>query len=189
MLFGTSWRTFKLHEKPSALQWEHTGLVNINCINFSCFGSHFDLPWSGFRNWIKIRWPHFGWVLVVRASDCQSQSLNSLGFYASILRYSGIWDAADETVWNKVQFWKIIKRSPLLQYILNIWTNRYRTPKHVHLFLLRLISFSKLTLDSWRRETWMGVWRQYSPVWTLIHLKRCFWTLSTSAWDRSALSS
>ncbi len=40
---------------------------------------------------------------VVRAPDCQSQSPNSPGFDPSILRHIGIWGAAYEAVWNKVQ--------------------------------------------------------------------------------------
>ncbi len=39
---------------------------------------------------------------VVRASDCQCRSRNSPGIGQSILRLSGIWDAADEAVLNKV---------------------------------------------------------------------------------------
>jgi hypothetical protein len=37
---------------------------------------------------------------VVRASGCQCQSRNSPGFVPTILRYSGIWGAADEAVQN-----------------------------------------------------------------------------------------
>ncbi len=39
---------------------------------------------------------------VVRASGCQCQSRNSLGFDPSILRHSGIWETADEAVLTNV---------------------------------------------------------------------------------------
>ncbi len=43
---------------------------------------------------------------VVRASDCQCRSHNSPGFNPSILRHSGIWGAANETVLDKVGYIK-----------------------------------------------------------------------------------
>ncbi len=38
---------------------------------------------------------------VVKASDCYCQSRNSLGFDPSILGHTGVWGAADETVFIK----------------------------------------------------------------------------------------
>jgi hypothetical protein len=64
-------------------------------------------------NWIFGTVWELGTTLVVRASDCQCRSRNSPGFDPSILRHSGIWGAADETVLNTVQK-KIEKNPPLL---------------------------------------------------------------------------
>jgi hypothetical protein len=50
--------------------------------------------------------------LVVRASDCQCRSRNSPGFDPSILRHSGIWGAADETVLNTVHRRKKNPKNP-----------------------------------------------------------------------------
>jgi hypothetical protein len=48
----------------------------------------------------------------VKASGCQCWSCNSPGFDLSILRHSGIWGAADESVLNKVKEEKNPKISP-----------------------------------------------------------------------------
>ncbi len=45
-------------------------------------------------------WMRSSWV--IRASGNQSPIRNSPGFYPSILRHSGIWGAADESVLNNV---------------------------------------------------------------------------------------
>ncbi len=47
--------------------------------------------------------------LEVKSSNCQCRSRNSPGFISSTLRSSGIWEAADETVLNKVH--KKIKKN------------------------------------------------------------------------------
>jgi hypothetical protein len=52
--------------------------------------------------------------LVVRASDCQCRSRNSHGFDPNILRYSGIWVAANEAVLNTERREKI-KNIPLFK--------------------------------------------------------------------------
>ncbi len=51
---------------------------------------------------------------VVSASDCQCRSCNSPGFDLSILRHSGIWEAADEAVLNKA-YRKKIQKTPLVK--------------------------------------------------------------------------
>jgi hypothetical protein len=70
----------------------------------------FSRVWMKFcRGWIRFSrvWMRFSqsWMRfsrVVRASDSQCRSRNCTGFDPSILRHSGIWGAADETVLNTV---------------------------------------------------------------------------------------
>jgi hypothetical protein len=45
---------------------------------------------------------------VVTASDCYCPNHNSLGCHPSTLRHSGISEAADEAVFDKVQYLRLI---------------------------------------------------------------------------------
>ncbi len=58
---------------------------------------------------------------LVRASDSQRRSRNCPGsFDPSILRHSGIWRAADETVLDTVPVHQKTKKIPLLKYLINV---------------------------------------------------------------------
>ncbi len=69
--------------------------------------------WDLAELWMRFR-------RVVRASDSQCRGRNCPGFDPSILRQSGIWGAADETVLNTVPSIKN-QKIPLLKIGLNNW--------------------------------------------------------------------
>ncbi len=56
---------------------------------------------------------------VVRASDSQFRSRNCPGFDPSILRYNGIWGAADEAVLNIAHKKKKTKKSPISAFLIS----------------------------------------------------------------------
>ncbi len=104
-----------------------------------------------FVSWCAKLWGIMRSSRVVRASDCQCQSLNGPGFDPSILRHSGIWGAADEAVLNKVHEKTIKDRTGTVQYAITMHTSSVRCcPARWFFYPIRLqtVLYSSLNLTS-----------------------------------------
>ncbi len=119
-----------------------------------------DCVWDLARVWMRSS-------RVARASDSECHSRNCPGFNPSILRHSGIWGAADETLLNTVHK-KISLDSYKSERIMS-WLNRLSTPcRWFFLQGKKFVGFGSGT-RAWRRRVQFTLWwKRLAPLTSLL---------------------